>query len=588
MSGIFAYIGSQPCKSILTNGISQLQKRGCDTNGILLKNKDDFTSTKVKGGIDQLSQSLQSLKNDSTIGLAQCDKAIRCKPSDLTAKPVCNNLFGVVMDGYIENFSELKRWSTNPFPIHTDEDLLLALLCVINKKDKLEAVKALDTMIVGDLSYAFIPVDENAIYCKSNGKPIVIGISDKGFYISSELKAIINSAEKYIILDDDDCAKISVDKLLIYDNKYKKIKKSPIQMPEQSYFENDYSIKDEIFYCPLAVKEACKQFIKKSKLDLDYLKMTRHSADKISRIIITGSSTSYNTAKLCEYNFSMLCDIPTTAYTSQELRYSGCIIDKNTLLIAISHTGEGEETIACAKRFKANGAKVFAVTGNRLSYLAHISDEVIDTGCDFESREVSLRCFISTYLAVTFLSLYIGYKNSVVTELYLNVAIKMAEMLSGKVSSAIKPSPSLEMLASSLTNSENVFISGLGADYPLSLEGADKLRLIAKINATAYPLGELISKCSSLLDNSLVVAPITNKELMQKSLYTLRRAKSMGANVIIITTQSIEEEITDFDKVISFNDSIPIFNILPCTATMYKVAITAEEIKSTPDINIAG
>lgn len=588
MSGIFAYIGNKPCKEILVNGIAMLDSRGNDSTGIVLKEKDSFNCIKTKGDISKLKQATSTIKSDSTIGLAQCDKAIRTKPTQLTAKPVFNNLFSVVTDGYIDNFSELKHWTNNPFPILTDEDLILAMMCVINKNDKFELIKTIDSMIIGDVSYSFISNDENAIYCKSNGKPIVIGFADKGYVISSELKAINSIASKYIFIDDGECAKVTKDKITILDSKYKRIKKSPSPMPEQSYFNNDYSINDEIYYCPIAVKESCKQFISKSKLDFDYLKLNRHAVDKISRIILVGTSTSYNVAKLCKYNLSMMCDIPTIAYQSNELRYSGCVIDKNSLLIAISHSGESSDTVACAKRFKANGAKTFAVTGNNQSYLAHICDEIIDTGCDYNGSNNSLRAYISSYLALTFLSLYIGYKNSVVTELYLNVTIKMAEMLSGKVSSVVKPSPTFELLANDLIKYSNIFITGLGADYAISLEASDKLRTIAKLNSTAYPLGEIEQKCTPILADSYIIAMITNKELLQKSLIKLRRLKSIGAKITIITTQSIEEEINDFNNIIEFNDSIPIFNTLPCVTAVYKLAVTIDEIKNKPDIDIAG
>lgn len=588
MSGIFGYIGTEECKDILIKGISLLEKRGSETTGIVLKSKNDLLAIKTKGNANDLKQISGTVKNNSTAGIAQCDRAMRCKAAQITAKPACNNLFAAAMDGAIENFDELKRWTNNPFPIATDEDLLLAVLCVANSPDKLDIIKKTDSLIKGGPSYAFIGNDDNAIYCKAGSRPLIIGLGKEGFYLSSELNAIISYAEKYICLDDGECAKITKDKAVIYDSKYKKIKKPLLAVPEDLYFENDYSIKDEIFYCPLAVKETYKQFVQKSKINFDYLKLNHRSIDKIKRIIITGCGCSYNTAQISAYNFSMLTDIPASAFPSGELRYSGCVIDKGTLLIAISHRGESEDTAACVKRFKAAGAKAIAVTSGKTSYLSRICDSVINPNCDFETNEVSLRSFISSYLAMCFLALHIGSKCAIVNDLYLSVTIKMAEMLPGKLSSAIKPTPAFDAAASMLSQAENVFVTGLGADWALSLEGADKLRAIAKINASALCVSELVLKCPPLLDDSLVLALITNKELLQKALYSLRRAKSLGAKIIIITTENIEEEIKDFDKIISFNDSIPLFNPLTCIAGLYKIAIIADEIKNRSDIEIAG
>lgn len=588
MSGIFGYIGTEQCREILINGISSLEKRGSDTTGIVLKCNDDLIAIKTKGTAADLKQKAVSVKNESTAGIAQCDRAMRCKATQLTAKPACNNLFAAAMDGAIENFDSLKRWTNNPFPIATDEDLMLAMLCVANNPNKLEIIKRLDSLIEGSPSYAFIGNDDNAIYCKAGSRPLVIGMNGSGFYIASELNAIVNRADRYIFLDEGECARITADRAVIFDSKYKKIKKPLITTPEELCFENNYSIKDEIFYCPLTVKETYQRFVQKSKINFDCLKLNHRNVDKLSRIIITGTGCSYNTAEISAYNFSMLTDIPAIAYPAGELRYSGCVIDKNTLLIAISHRGESEDTIACAKRFKTIGAKTIAVTSNELSYLARLCDSVVNPNCDFEANEVSLRSFISNYLAMCFLALHIGSKCSVVNELYLNVAIKMAEMLPGKVSSAIKPSPLFDNAAGVLSQAENVFVTGLGADYALSLEGADKLRKIAKINASAYCVSELVQKCPTVLNGSQVIAFITNKELLHKALYSLRRAKALGAEILIITTENIEEEIHDFNNIISFNDSIPLFNPPACIAGLYKIAIIADEIKNKPDIEIAG
>lgn len=588
MSGIFGYIGTEQCKDILTAGISSLEKRGADTTGIVIKCKDDFIAIKTKGGTSDLKQKAAAVKNESTIGIAQCDKAMRCKATQLTAKPACNNLFAAAMDGTIENFDDLKRWTNNPFPIATDEDLLLAMLCVGNDPNKLEIIKKFDTLIRGTPSYAFISNDENTIYCKAGSRPIVIGISSNGFYLSSEIGAITSLADRYIFLDENEAAKITADKAIIFDSRYKKIKKTILETPDAVYFENDYSIKDEIFYCPLTVKETYRRFIQNSKINFDNLKLNHRAVDKLSRIIITGTGGSYNTAEISAYNFSMVTDIPTNAYPAGELRYSGCVIDRNTLLIAISHRGESEDTIACVKRFKAIGAKTIAVTSNASSYLAKLCDSIINPNCDFDINEISLRSFISNYLAMSFLALHIGCKSGIVNELYLNVTIKMAEMLPGKISSAIKPSPAIEKAAGMLSQTENVFVTGLGADYALSLEGADKLRKIAKVNASAYCVSELVQKCTSILDGSLVIAFITNKELLHKALYSLRRAKALGAKIIIITTENIEEEINDFESIISFNDSVPLLNPPACIAGLYKIAIIADEIKNKTEIEIAG
>lgn len=589
MSGIFGYIGNRNCKDSLVCGIKLLEKRGSDMSGFALKINEEILSIKVKGNADVLSQEIKDDDILSFAGIAQTGRAYRCKASDASANPSSNNLFAVAMDGIIDNFDSLKHWCANPFPINTDEDLLLALLCITNSSDKTELLIKTDSMLMGNPTYAFVCNNEDAVYCKKGNAPLVIGMASDGFFISSEINALIPFASKYILLGDGEFARITKNKASVFDINLKKIKKSLLPVPEKSYIESNYILSDEIYYCPLTVKETYNNFVKNSKLSFEYIKMTHRSIDRLSRIIITGSSGSFNVAKISGYNFEMLTDIPTFVRPAGELRYSGTVMDKNTLLIAISHRGENEDTISCVKRAQAFGAKTIAVTNNSSSYLALLCNEIINPGCDFDCGDISLRSFVSNYLAMCFLSLYIGWKNSVVTELYLNVAIKMAEMLPGKISASVKNTPLLEKAANKILCSKNVFVAGLGADWALSYEAAQKLREISRINAGAYCISELINTASCLLDSSsLIVALITNKELMQKSLRYLRYAKTTGAKIIIVTTANIEEEITDFDNIISFNDSVPIFNALPCITGIYKLAVIINDMRNQNDIDKVG
>lgn len=587
MGGIFGYIGNDECKDILAAGLECLEKRGGEITGIAMKNADDIFAVKTVGNTQDLKQKLSKIDNPSTVGIAQCDKAVRCKASPLTAKPASNNMFAIAMDGYVDNFDDLKRWSANPFPIATDEDLLLAMLCVLNQNEKIQIISKISSMISSTPSFVFFGNDADVLYCHAGTYPLLIGIGENGFYVSSELNSLTRLCSKYTSLDFGESARITKSKLTVYDGKMRKIKKILLSTPEEIQFENNYPFKDEIFYCPLAVKETYKNFVHNSRLDFDDLKLTRRSVEKIKRIILTGSGSSYNVAKISAYNFEMLTDIPTVAYEAGELRYSGCIIDKNTLMIAISHRGENDNTIACVRRAKSLGAKAICLTSNKSSTLARISDKIINPNCDFDVSDISFRSYISNYLAMSFFTLYMGYKNNVVNELYLNVTIKMAEMLSGKVFSSVKSSIAFESIADILSTCRSVYVTGLGADYALTLEGAQKLQQVSSIEAIAYPVCRLSQIPADMLNDKVVLALITNKEFLQKSLYDLRRIKNLGARVMIITTSNIEEEIKDFESILAFNDSIPLFNPLTCICSIYKIAVLVEEIKSKPHIDEA-
>ena len=579
MSGIFAYTGKDGCRDYLLDGLERLSSRGNEICGIAIKNDDDIELLKTKGAPPALREKADSLSETGNTGIAECANASRCRASAITACPAANKQYAAAIDGEIENFEALRRWAKSSFPVATDEDLLLSMLNIMNNQSKLETVSKIASSLEGAPNFAFISSDEDCIYCHSGANPLVIGIGDEGIFLSSELYALIPFAKRYFRLESGENARITADRANVYDMNGRRIKKNYSSMPVNPVFENGFDFSNELFCCPLAVKDTLGTFIKRSSLTISGTGLKR-IYDKTKRIILTGEGSSYYASLLAANSFQVLCDIPSCAHIAGELRYSSEIYDKSTLLIAVSLRGEEENTIACVKRAQSFGAKVIAVTSSSFSYLASLADETLNPNCDFTSSGVSLRDFSSSLLSLIFLALFFGRKAGIVSELYLSVSLKLAEMLPGKVSYAVKSTPQSEAAAKALCEREKVFLTGLCTDYPLALEGAQKIRRIAKINARAFPLSELADESADIIGGSLIFALITEKELLAKALSKVRRLKSLGAEIIILTTANIEEEITDFENIISFSDSVAMFNKIICAAGIYKIAVSADEIKN--------
>lgn len=584
MNGIFAYVGNTPCKDTVLSGIEMLKKRGTHTTGCAMLIDDDIHTVKADCFSDSLRDKLSSFPMDCFCALTACADAYRTKPSSITAPPSSNNLFAVAIDGVVENFEYLKRWCQNPFPIATDEDLILALLCVANKQNKIELAQKVNSLVEGNPTFCFFSNDENALYVSCGNGPAVIAVNDNGFLVSSELNAVIPFAKKYFVLNNGEYARLTQDRLAVFDSRLKRVKKSLLSVPENTFVENNPILCDEVYYCPLAVRETYSRLVKDGNLNFDYLRFNKRNADKISQIILLGDSESYNCAKIAEYNFSMLTTIPVQAHHAGEFQYSGVVMDRNTLLIAISDRGESESTIACVQRAKGYGAKAIAFCSNANSALVRVCDYFVNVGCDFNSAAVSLRSYLSNYLALSFFALHLGSKSGVITQLYLSVTLKMAEMLAGKISASVKSSPQLERAAVQINEAQNILVCGIGADCALSLEIAQKLRQIAGVSASAYSVCDIVETTGDLLYKSLIVAVLSNKDLCQKSLYFLRKAKSLGAQIIIFTSSNIEESIEDFENIIAFDDSIPLFNSLSILTGLYKTAVILEEMNNKKDI----
>ena len=569
MSGIFGYAGENPCKEILLEGLLRLAERGGELSGIAVKSGDGIALLKREGTPEDLKRLSGAMQENGSLGIAECTNALRTTAANDTAPPFSNRMYSAVLDGYIENFDILKAWLSSAVPIATDEELLLALLSRVNSDNRLEMIKKITSSIAGNPSFAFLAADENAVYCRAGENPILIGIAEDGYFISSEARAMIPDAVRYLTLGNGETARVTPERVTVYDSKMKRIKK-PQKPLLTGDFPTETPLSGGVLTCPLAVKETVGEFVSRSQLKFEKLRLNRRGAERIKNVIITGSGPALNAARLGAYNFEMLTDIPTLSLPSGELRYSGEIIDKGTLIIAVSKSGESEDLAACIRRCEKLGAKTMTLTSNKNSQLSRLCDDTILTS--------PLDEFISSYLALAFFMLYLGYKNDIITEVHLNVTIKLAEMLAGKVSSSIKNTPLTENTAKRIQNSYRVLITGLGADGYAAAEAARIIRAKTKINAVSCHCCELAAEDKEMLSGSLVLAFVTNKELAQKSLRYIRRIKTLGAEVIIITTEGIETDIPDFREILTIPDSVPLFNPVTAVSLIHKISQTAKEL----------
>ena len=575
MSGIFAYIGREEPKKILLEGIKQLQHRGGEVNGIAIKIKDGFSTAKIVGDEKRLAEESKRIALGGCCGIAETSKQNRAVGAASTV-PSTNNLYCAACDGSITNFRALKRWSREPFAVSTDDDLLLASLCIMNCENKIELANKTAASFSSAPSFAFISSSESAVYARAGICPLFVGIGENGMLLSSELAALFPVCEKYAVLENGETVKLLIEKAAFFDEKGRKLKKAFKPMPDLVHFVNNHSIADELGCCAMVAREVYSSFVKSGVLDFGSLKLTHRSVEKLSRIILVGEGSSYAAALYAKSVFEAVTDIPSYACTSGEFMISHGVIDKNTLLIAVSERGETKNTLSCVQRAKAVEARTIAVTGSGMSALALACGKSVATGCAFTGG-VSFCSFVSNALALALLALCIGERDYVVSELYMSVSLKMAELLSGKIAAAVKDNTSFTNALKLLGGAENIFVCGAEADYAAAVETAHKMRLVSGENASAVRLSELVNYSRELLCRSAVIAFVTNKDRAPSCDVYLSRMKALGARIILLTTESIEDETDCFDTAIAINDTMSIFNPLACVAAGYKLSLLLSE-----------
>ena len=585
MNGIFAYTGKDNAKEIILSGLQKLSARGSDMSGIVLREEESFVSLKIKGSPAQLTEKANSLESNSKTGIGECTFERRFKASSVIAPPSSNNLFAVAVDGDIENFKDLKQWSREPFSIAGDEDLLLACLCIMEENNKVNLAQDIFEKLEGAPSFAFVSNEENAVYCQSGKTKLIVGSSGSGAFVSSELEALIPFCDKYAVLESGEIAKLTKDRIFVFDNKLRRIKKIFHPINEQSRSYSDFLSSDELYSSSVAVKNTFCRFVKNGEINFDYLKLNQRYLDKIDKIILLGGASEKRTAMLSKSLFETYCFINASSFEADEFLSSKTPVDKNTLVIAVSERGEDADILDCIRKAAAFKAKTIALTANRNSALARESDFLISTNALVEGNRRTLSGFISDYTALCLFAFYVGEKIGIISKLYTGVAVKMTEMLSGILSSAIKDSNNLENAAFSLAGSENIFIAGTGNDCFLSAEAAAKIRELTVKNANSLSLGELCDYPEELISSGAVFALICDSENLNSSIKRLRRLKNSDAKIVVITCDSAANELEEFENVISFNDSLPALNPISCIAVIYKIALLADNINKKGNVD---
>lgn len=557
MSGIVCYIGRELCKGNLTAALQTMKKRGNSVAGAALQQKN-FVSI-VSNGISGLYDEIQKYDGDSTFGIAECSSIFN---NSCAAVPAVNNMYAVAVDGEIENFEAIERWCKNPFPVNSSEDLLLAMLCVNSSDNKLALIKKIFTAVKGEPTFAFAQNGDDVLYCHRGDSPLFVGFCDDGYYVASELNAIVPYCKKYVFLKYHESARIARNRIVFYDSRMKKIKKQAKPCPDYALFENSYTPSEEVYYCPLVLREIYSRIVKKGEIALDELNFTKRSTEKIKRIVITGNVSAYNASRAAAYYIESLCDIPCTAVESTQLRCSGAVFDKGTLLLVASHTGEDNDAAFCIRRAKKFGAKTIAVTNSAISYVAEICDYAVNPGADFNSERVSFREFVSLYMTLCLIGLYIGKKAGVVSDVYMSLSLKLAEQLPSKILSLIRDEKMMKSIIPQIMQSKRVFVTGLGADAAIADECAFWLEDVGGVSCSALSSSNLAALNRESFAGSAILCFVTDALLMPKILPMLKRAEFYGAKVMLIATDAIYEERTNDSNAVTFGDSMPMLNVL--------------------------
>ena len=593
MCGIIGYIGHKKASPILINGLLRLEYRGYDSAGISTVEPDGLSIMKDKGRVKNLYnlKGIDDLKG--TIGIAHTRWATHGKPSQENSHPHLDNSksFAVVHNGIIENYNDLRKFLTDKgytFYSQTDTEVIPNLIHYYytsdTKNDDLKVLRAVQKTCIdlkGSFALQIISkfMPDNMIVIRKDS-PLVIGKGDGENYISSDIPAILSFTKDFYLLNDYEFAVLSRDNTDFYDINLNRIVKpvKSIDWDANSADKNgyeDYMLK-EIYEQPNAVRETIGSRLPENEsCNFDDLKFTKEFLSSINKIYIVACGTAMHAGLSGKSAIEKLCHIPVTVDIASEFRYRNPIIDKNTLCIYISQSGETADTIAALKLSKSKGATTLAISNVIGSSITREADYCIYTHAGPEIAVASTKAYTSQVVLLNILAVYFAEILESTPELQLKNIKTEILALPSKIENALKCTKRIEEFAKQIYQEKDVFFLGRGVDYTTALEGSLKLKEISYIHSEAYAAGELKHGPIALIENGItVISIITDKNLVEKTISNIQEVITRGAKTLVITNQTLPTN--SFDTVITVPDTncllSPILAIVPLQLLSYYIS----------------
>ncbi len=579
MCGIFAYKGNKNCSKMIIEGLKALEYRGYDSWGIALKTETN-KGIILKKEIGKISNAKDE-KIKSQMGIGHTRWATHGKVSKINSHPHHDNkkrIF-VVHNGIIENYEKLKKGMK--CYSQTDSEVIPKLIEKYISLGFEKSVLKVVNMLKGNFAVVAIDNESDLIIAARNGSPLVLGLGKKEYFLASDVPSFLNYTKKIIYLEDEEIVIIKDNPVFMdFKGKIKKKKIDKIDWDIEKAMKGDYEhfMLKEIHEQPLAVKETVEYYWdKKFKFDEFLNKNAIKNIKNIKKIVIIGCGTSWHSGLVSEYWFESFSKIPVEVEYASEFRYRDPLVEKGTVVLAISQSGETADTIAAIKEAKRKGAKIISLCNVLGSTIDRISDISLYTRAGPEIGVASTKAF-TTQIAVLFLfSLYLADKKRTLSKKYIESKLKEMKKIPTLMTKVLKEKESVLKIMKKCYSKNNALFLGRGVNYPIALEGALKLKEISYIHAEGYPAAEMKHGPIALIDKNMPSFFVCVKDSSyEKVVSNIQEVKARKGIVIAITTKNDNKIKELADNVIEIPETIgsmtPFLTVLPMQMIAYSIA----------------
>jgi len=543
MCGIIGYVGKKQAVPIIVEGLKKLEYRGYDSAGLAIYDNSGFKVAKKRGRLAELEKHLKKDSISGTMGIGHTRWATHGEPSDINSHPHLsqNARIAVVHNGIIENYKQLKEKLEKKgvkFTSATDSEVVAQLAEYYYTGDLVQTLIKVASVLEGSYALGIMQagLGDTLVAIKKNN-PLIIGLSEHGNFIASDVPAVLKHTKTVHYLDDGEIAILKKDSISFLNLNGEIVEKQPetIAWSLESAEKDGYPhfMLKEIYEQPKVVENTLNSALSK---DLGLSVIDKIDIKKYNKIVITGCGSAYNAGFVSKYVFEKLCRFNNIEIElASEFRYKDPIVDKDTLVILISQSGETADTIAALKEAKNKGATTLAIVNVVGSAMSKLSDYCLFTAAGPEISVATTKAFSAQLVLLYVLAIKFAKQlGKIDVSLEKSLLAELAT-IPKKIDSMLKDTDAVQKIAASSITHNSIFFIGRNIDYAIALEGSLKLKEISYIHSEAYAGGELKHGTIALIEeNTLVVAIATCCELFGKTLSNAEQVLSRGATVLII------------------------------------------------------
>jgi len=600
MCGIVAYLGKKAAQPILLESLKRLEYRGYDSAGIALLHGDGLCVQKTSGRISVLEQIVDPPRSIDTVGIAHTRWATHGVPNTVNAHPHTDytGKFAVVHNGIIENYSTLKTWLQGegvPFLSETDTEVISNLIGYIYSGDEPSdrgggqhrfewAVQQALQRLHGTFGVAILCSDfPDTLIGAKRGSPLILGVGSDEYILASDAAAIVEHTTQAIYLADNEMVMVgsegfhtkTIDNVVVA----KDLKQIEFSLEQIELGSFEHHMLKEIFAQPESLSTCMGGRIDKQcgKIVLGGIADHLRDLTQAKHIIFTACGTAFHAGLVGEFLLEHLARIPAETEYASEFRYRNPIIGDDTIVVAISQSGETADTLAAVEQAKERGATVLGIVNVVGSSIARATDAGIYLHVGPEIGVASTKAFTAQVAVLSMLAIELGRRRHLSSDAAARCIGELSE-IPEKIRTILDQSDHIHEIAAANIDRENWLFLGRGFNYPVALEGALKLKEISYIHAEGLPAAEMKHGPIALIaDGMPAVFIATAGPQYDKIMGNIQEVKARGGKIIVVATEGDDEVRRCADHLITIPEAPelfqPMLTVIPLQLLAYHAAV---------------